>query len=138
MEEIKEKNIELRKLNGGDIFPMAKIINKIGLKEFSSVFTSERLMNMVSNYSKDGDKNLEQENIETIGLSAVMDIVGIIFDNLGKCREDLGKFLASLSGRDPKTFWEDCDFEEPLLILEALVKKPEFENFYRVVLKYLR
>ncbi|OUC52531.1 hypothetical protein B7939_01000 [Eggerthia catenaformis] len=140
-EEIKsEKKFTLRRLNGGDIFPMVKIINAIGISEFSSVFANERIMKLVENYSeKKSEKKDEKDekDVESIGIAAVMDIVSIIFSNLGKCRQDLGKFLASLTGMNEDTFWDDCDFEDPFIIMEELVKKPEFGNFWKVVSKYL-
>ena len=115
--------IELRKLEAKDIAPMASIINKMGWKEFKTVFQSTEGKDMT--------------DLNALGMAVAFDIVGVILANYEKCQQDVFNFLASLSGMKPKQIesLSPADFAE--MVIE-LVQKEEFKDFFTVVSKLFK
>ena len=62
----------LRELKSTDIFTFVQIVNKIGFKEFSKA------------YENIGEKD---------GTQIMLDILGIILENLGNCKGELYKCI---------------------------------------------
>lgn len=80
---------EFRRLNSKDIFPMARIITKIGFKEFKGCLTSSNITQLVADVDN-------KDNLTTaVGLSIVLDIGGVVLANLDKCEKEAYEFLAS-------------------------------------------
>lgn len=131
---------ELRKLNAGDVAPMAAIISKIGLKEFKSVFSSTEMKSLIAKTGKEdakGDGDESDNAAMKVGMVVVFDLAGIILDNYIKCEKEIFKFLASLSGQkesDIKALPLDVFFEMIITVLQ----KDEFKDFFKVVSKLLK
>lgn len=123
---------EFRRLNSKDIFPMARIITKIGFKEFKGCLTSSDIAQLVT---ADADK---KDNLTTtIGLSIALDMGGVILANLEKCEKEVFEFLSSVSGMSVKELegMALSDFAE--LVLEFF-KKSELKDFIKVVSRLLK
>jgi len=73
---VKETTYELRDLCSKDIFPMFKIISKIGVKEFKKCFESDEVKQMIASGGTD--------NVDSIGMTIIMDVVSIVVDNMRK------------------------------------------------------
>lgn len=138
-QEMTVKPYTFRTLCAEDVFPMFNIINKIGIREFKSVFSNiDDLKKMLAyaNAPQEDKANALNDIIES-GLSIAFDFAGIIFGNVNKCENDVFRFLASVSNLDEKgvrglslsIFFE--------MILD-LIKKEEFKDFFRVVSKLFK
>lgn len=113
----------LRKLEAKDIASMASIINKMGWKEFKTVFQSESVKDM--------------NDINKMGMAVAFDMVGIILANYEKCQQDVFSFLASLSGLKVKQIesLSPAEFAEMVI---SVVQKEEFKDFFTVVSKLFK
>ncbi len=141
-EEIREgKPYEFRRLCAEDVFPMFTIINKIGIKEFKTIWgengdfkklISNTFKKTVENDDAESD-NVENDLIES-GLSVAVDIAGIITGNLPKCENEIFKLLAQTSNLDEKRI-RKMDFATFFLMIIDFVKKEEFKDFIKAVSK---
>lgn len=133
-----ETTFELRELKSSDIFPMFKIMGKIGFKDLKDKMTPEKVKELTSMF-KQNDNDTEQkegsdaeEQMMYIGFNVIFEVVEIIMNNLPSCEQDIYAFLAGLSGMKTKevanlplaTFTE--------MIIEVL-KKEEFKDFFKAV-----
>lgn len=123
-----EKTYEFRTLTSVDIFPMCKIMNKIGFKKFKDCFQSDEIKNLV----KKGT-----EGIESVGLAIVLDIAGIVIENLPACQDDIFEMLASVSSMKKKDI-EKMELGTFTEMIFDFFKKPEFKDFFKVVSKLFK
>lgn len=123
-------NIELRDLQSKDIFPMSRIISKIGIKEFKSCFESEDVQKMISSGSDDAA-------VEKIGLSIMVDIAGVVLSNVSLAEHDIYSLLADLSGKTEKEI-EELDMVVFAEMIIDVVKKDQFKDFIKVVSKLFK
>ena len=138
-QEMTVKPYTFRTLCAEDVFPMFNIINKIGIREFKSVFSNIDDLKKMLVYANapQEDKATALNDILESGLSIAFDFAGIIFGNVNKCENDVFRFLASVSNLDEKgvrglslsIFFE--------MILD-LIKKEEFKDFFKVVSKLFK
>ena len=91
MEETKV--YELRKLESKDIFPMFRIISKIGIDEFKKCFSNDEIKDLIASKGE-----VEFDKLASIvGVSVGFDIASIIVTNIPKCENEIYDFLASIS-----------------------------------------
>lgn len=130
----KEKPYTFRRLAAEDIFPMFTIINKIGLKEFKTLFEGDNLARRAASFK--GGKTAEKA-VEEIGISVFIEIVGIIIGNMPKCEEDIFSMLENTSDLTVEQVrkLDMADFAEMIL---DFVKKEEFADFIKVVSKLFK
>ena len=115
-------NYEIRNLCSKDIFPMSKILSKIGISNIKSAFEGDELRNLMK-----GGKD-----VETIGTAIVFNIAGIILDNLSSCETELYKFLSDLTGVKVDEL-KECSLAEFAELIITIVRKEEFKDFIGVV-----
>ena len=128
--ETAEKVYTLRELEARDIAPMASILSKIGIKDIKECFNGQDLKDMASGKA-------DEATINAIGMSIMLDIVGIVLENYSKCQDNVFKFLASLSGMDAKQI-ESLPIDIFTEMIIDVVKKEEFKDFFKVVSKLLK
>ena len=116
----------MRKLCSKDIFPMSKIISKIGFSELKTCFESDSVQKMV-----------KKKDVEAAGMAVMIDIAGIIIGNLSKCETEIYSFLADLTGLKVVDIQEASLAEFAEMIID-LVKKDEFKDFIGVVSKLFK
>lgn len=122
---------EFRRLNSKDIFPMARIITKIGFKEFKSCLTSADIAKLATDIDN-------KDNLTTaVGLGIVLDIGGIVLANLDKCEKEAYEFLASVSGMSVKDL-EGMGLSDFAEMIMEFFKKDELKDFFKVVFKLLK
>lgn len=134
-----ETNFELRELKSSDIFPMFKIMGKIGFKDLKNKLTPDKVKELKSMFKTEEEpvdeaqkKEAEDEQMMFVGFTVVMEVAEIIITNIPSCEQEIYSFLASLSGMKTKevanlplaTFTE--------MIVEVL-KKEEFKDFFKAV-----
>lgn len=120
-----DNKYELRKLCAKDIFVMVKIISKIGITEFKKCFEAPAVARKIQSKAK----------IFDIGMAAMLEISGTCLENLPKCEKDIYSFLADLSGMKSEEIAE-LGMPEFAEMIEAVVTKEEFRDFFTVVSKY--
>ncbi|MGM9683332.1 MAG: hypothetical protein ACI3XQ_07015 [Eubacteriales bacterium] len=129
------KAYTLRNLTADDIFPMFKIISKIGIREFRACFDSPSVKSAMAQASK--EKESGEDAMNAIGLAVAFDVGGLIVDNLPKCRDDLYQLLSQLSGLQKQ---EIAELPLPTfaeMIIEV-IRKDEFKDFFQVVSKLFK
>lgn len=130
MEEATNAVKELRDLQSKDVFPMFRIISKIGINEFMSCFETEEVQNMIS-----GTK--DEASVEKIGLSVIVNMAGIIFAHISDAEKEIYTFLAGLSSMKEKEIAELDMVVFTEMIIDVL-KKEQFKDFIKVVSKLFK
>lgn len=122
-----ETTYEFRTLNSKDIFPMANLLNKIGIRKFKEAFQNDELSKLMS-----GNKNLE-----AIGVTVAFDIAGIVLEALPNCENEIFDILTSVSNLKRKEI-EALDMGTFFNMIVDFIKKPEFKDFMKVVSKLFK
>lgn len=122
-----EKPYSFRELCSKDIFPMFKLINKIGFKEFKNCFQSNAVKEAAAKM-KDGKSG----GVEAVGMGIVFDIAGIIVEHLPYCDDEIYSMLANVSNLNKKEI-EKLPMATFFEMIVDFVKKPEFADFFKVV-----
>lgn len=118
---------EIRDLTSKDIFPLMRIISKIGVGEFKSAFE-----NVAMKADENGNVDLEK-----VGVSVAFDLLEIVADNLPKAEKEIYAFLASVSNLGVKQIEEmpPADF---LNMIADVIRKREFADFFTAASKLVR
>ena len=139
MDETKDIAIEtvyeFREINSTDIFPMLKIISKIGVNKFSACFDSEFVKNLITK-TKEEEKS-EEEQGGIVGLAATLEVAQIICENLPDCQKEIYEFLERVSNLDQKALHK----LSPAVFITMLIdlfKKEEFADFIKVVSGFVK
>lgn len=131
-QENKTPRFTLRKIKSRDLGKVCKILSKIGINKIAEEFGKDKIMKMMEGLSGE-EKN---ENIATfLGIDIALNCANVVLANIDCCMNDILDYLSELSDLDKETIDND-----PSLMIEmifAYVKKDEFEDFYKVVLKLL-
>ncbi len=127
-----EKAYTLRTLNAGDIFPMLRILSKVGMKEISQCFENEEIRKAIANASKGSDAD-----VTGVGMTVVADMAGLLLEHLPDCKDDIFRFLASISGLAVSDIaaMSMADFAEMIF---DVVYKDEFSDFFTAVVKSIK
>lgn len=135
-EQSEPRRYEIRPLNARDIFPMTKIIRKIGLKDFGKCFEPEEIKAITDVFSDDEANNAE-DLAEVVGVSVVLKIVDIILEHLPDAGEEVFSFIAGLIGRtkdEVASLPMDVFFE---LVVDVF-KRKEFVGFMKAVSRLVK
>lgn len=124
-----EKGYTLRPLCSKDVFPMSKIISKIGINEFTKCFQSEEIKGLIA--SMQGD-NTPDDSATIVGISVALDIANVILGNLSSCEQEIYSLLAGLSGMTKKQI-ETLPMNTFFEMVIDVIKKDEFKGFIQVV-----
>lgn len=126
------KAFELRNLTADDMFPMFQIISKIGMKEFKHCFESDSVKSAVSAAAQGKDAD-----ITAIGMTVVFDLAGVIFANIGNCKDDIYKLLSQLSGLSVKEIAK-LPMNTFMEMIVEVIKKDEFKDFFKGAAKLFK
>lgn len=128
-EEVK-KPYSFRKLNATDIAPMAAIISKIGIDQFTECFASTDELAQIFR-----DKTKTKEAITNIaGMKIAFKIANIVLAHYGNCQKDIFELLANVSGLSVEEIeaFSPATFAKMLI---DLVKLDDFADFFKVALE---
>ena len=133
-------DLELRELKSSDIFPMVQILNKIGFKELKTILTPDKVKDMMKSFKEvQGEEESEKtedgvDNSTILGFNLMIEVVGIVMNNLPSCEQDLYRFMSGVSGLSVKEIADlpMSDFAEMVI---AIVQKQEFKDFFKAVSK---
>jgi hypothetical protein len=116
---------EFRKLTAQDVFPMFKILSKIGINEFADVFGKENVQKLMAGVSGG--------NITTMmGISVTLEMANIVLGNLPKCENEIYQMLANTSNLSVEEV-KALDIPTFTAMVIAFIKKEEFRDFLQVV-----
>ena len=136
-EQSEPKMYEIRPLNARDIFPMTKIIRKIGLKDFGKCFEPEEIKAITDTFSENGEEKSTEDLAEIVGVSVVLKIVDIILEHLPDAGEEVFAFIAGVIGRtkdEVAMLPMDVFFE---LVVDVF-KRKEFVGFMKAVSRLVK
>ena len=134
------KKYELRKVNAGDIMPMARIIRKFGISNFKKIIDNDEMKNAFMEYFK-GDKTIEEAkkfdnnkkllDLTLAGIDIGFEVLDIVFERLPECETEVFGFLSSLSGLKINQI-KALPMEELLEMIVEVVTAQEFKDFFKV------
>lgn len=127
-------SFELRKLKSDDIFPMFKIISKIGLKEIKENLDPATLGKIATTFKADNKDTKTDDLIYSIGFSVVLDLAQIVICNIPSCKKEIYTLLSQISGMTEKEIG-DLDMVTFTEMIVEFFKKDEFKDFIGVVSK---
>jgi hypothetical protein len=131
--------IELRELKAKDILPMVKILQKIGLKQIREMLTPDKIKELMT-AMKSEDKQDDQKQEEKIdgrtilGFNLIMEVVGLVLDNLPACESDIYKFIGSVSNLTAEQV-ADLPLGEFTDVIVRILKDDGFSDFFKAVSK---
>lgn len=125
---------ELRTLKSEDVFPMFKIISKIGLKEIKEQLDPVTLGKIANAFKADNEGANSEDLVYTIGFSVVLEIAQIVIANVPNCKKEIYGLLSQVSGMSEKELSE-LDMVAFTEMIVAFFKKDEFKDFIGVVSK---
>ena len=121
VEEVIERPYTLRKFNDGDLFPILKILKKIGIKDCKEAFVQVA----------SGEKTLKE-----IGILASFDLADILIGNLTKVEEEVYSLYSDMSGLAADEI-RSMEFGTlPLMIIDSF-NEVKNTSFFKVLSKLL-
>lgn len=126
-----ERPYTLRNLKDRDLFPLLKILRKIGLKEFKGAFDQ-----FIDDTEDDAEGEAEDESVQSIGVAVLLDIAGIIVEHIGAVEDDLYELYADMSGKSKEELREMEFGTLPLMILDSF-SEVKNTSFFKVLSRLL-
>ena len=132
---------EFRELKSKDIFPMVKILRKIGFKDLKDKLNVDNIKDIMQVFvDQSVPEGQEEQQVNQgdmasyVGFNIIAEVLDVILSNLEYCEQDIYKFLASLTDMKEKESAElpMVTFTEMIV---ALIQKEEFKDFFKVVSK---
>ena len=120
-EELIERSYELRDLKDKDLFPMLKILKKIGIKDFKSAFIQVA----------SGEKS-----VKDIGILTAFDMADILIGNLAAAEDEIYSLWSDISGIAVDEMKEMEFGTLPLMITDTF-NKARNTSFFKVLFKLL-
>ena len=130
-EMIAEKPYTFRRLSTQDMFPMFKVISKLGIKQFQE---NGGIKDIALRFVGDGKANI---NPTALGLDIILEISSIILENLPKCEAEIYQLLSQTSNLSVEEIKEQ-DMAITVEMIVDFIKKEEFGDFFKAVSKLFK
>ncbi|HEM3170547.1 hypothetical protein [Streptococcus suis] len=139
------EKLEMRELNGGDIFTMLSIIGKLDIKEevvdlIERQYGTGKDVIALADHNKKKPTKKEQEaaraEYEKRGMVLVTDIGLAILRHVNDAKADINKFLADLTGTSQKEI-ESLSMLDYSKLLIDFGKKAELKDFFQSIASLL-
>jgi hypothetical protein len=115
-----ERQLTVRKLGFGDVFPMSKILKKINLKIDASEIAN-----------KINPEDLKKPDaLERVGLLAILPIIHQALENIHLAESEVNDFLGSLVGMSGKDF-SQLSLEEGIFVIGQLARQKQVASFLK-------
>jgi hypothetical protein len=133
-----EKPYKFRRLGAQDIFLMTPILSAIGINQLVEALPKNAIHDAIIKRQNEGGENasLSEDEIASVGLSAVGGLLQILLANIDKCENQIFKLLASTSNLKEDEL-RRLDFDIFVGMIVDFVKKDEFGNFIKAVSKFM-
>lgn len=127
-----EKPYTFRRLSTQDIFPMLRLLNKIGLKDLRD---NDNIKNIVMlSTSAAGKKKID---VNRVGMDVFLEIACLIVDNIPKCEIELYSLLSQTSDRTVDEI-KAQDMAVTFEMIVDFIRKEEFGDFFKAVIKLFK
>ena len=126
------KPYTFRRLSTQDIFPMLRLLNKIGLKDLRD---NDNIKNIVMLSTSAPEK--KKIDVNKIGMDVFLEIACLIVDNIPKCEVELYTILSTTSDRTVDEI-KAQDMAVTLEMIVDFIRKEEFGDFFKAVLKLFK
>ena len=139
-----KKPYTFRTLGGEDMFLMIRIINKIGINDFSSLFENEGIKALIAKYmtekleSEGGNEGGNETPARPVTyISVALDVADIVFGKMEKIEKAVFQLLSNTSNlsMDQVRKLPIPQFAEMVI---DFCMKPEFKDFIKVVSRFLQ
>jgi hypothetical protein len=130
---MKETSYELRELCSKDIFPMFKIISKIGIKNFKQCFESEETKAAIEQLRE----GASEVDVAALGINITLEAGDVVLTNLPKCEKEVYMFLSNISGLKKEEIAELPMGTFAEMIVDV-IKMDGFKDFIQAVSKLLK
>lgn len=139
------EKLEMRELNGGDIFTMLSIIGKLDIKEevvalIERQYGTGKDVIALADHKKKKPTKKEQEaasaEYQKRGMVLVTDIGFAILRHVNDAKADVNKFLADLTGTSQKEI-ESLSMLDYSKLLIDFGKKAELKDFFQSIASLL-
>lgn len=128
-ETVEQKPYVLHELQAQHLFLLTRVIGKLDLKSLASIFASKVDVTKLSDEGEDAVRN--------VGYDTVIEIVGMVIENLPNCQNDLFKFLAAISNLNEKQV-AALPLNHFVNMVSDVVRKDEFADFFTACAKFLK
>lgn len=120
--------ITLRKLCSKDLFAVAGILSKIGIKEFAGIFKGEQVAKVLKT-TEDGKYEVDFNALAGAdGMEIIFGFVQVLFENIPNCEKEVYRFLSGVSGIPQKEV-ENMPAGDFADLIVAVVKMDDFGDF---------
>ena len=126
------KPYTLRKLETADVFPMLRLLNKIGFKDLKDNEGLKKALFMFMGGNING-----KVDVNALGMDIFFEVAAVLFDSIPKAEAEFYALLASVAGVKV----DDIKKQSPAVTMEMIVdfvKKEEFVDFFSVVSKLFK
>ena len=132
--EAEVKPYTFRLLGAPDLFLMATIINKIGLKEFKVAFESDGIKSLIQNFMMEqkDESNEDDQDIISLGAGIAFEIASVLLGNLQYCENEIYKLLSQTSNLTVEEIKKPGNAAMFLEMVIDFIKKEEFRDFIKV------
>lgn len=127
-----EKPYTFRRLSTQDIFPMLRLLNKIGLKDLRD---NDNIKNIVMLSTSTAGKN--KIDVNKLGMDVFLEIACLIVDNIPKCEIELYSLLSQTSDRTVDEI-KAQDMAVTFEMIVDFIRKEEFGDFFKAVIKLFK
>ena len=127
-----EKPYTFRKLETADIFPMFRLLNKIGFKDMKDNEGLKKALFMFMGGTVNG-----KVDVNALGIDIFFEVAAVLFEAIPKAENEFYSLLAGVACVKP----DDIKKQPPAVTFEMIidfVKKEEFADFFRVVSKLFK
>lgn len=131
------KPYTFRRLNSTDLFPMIKIISKIGLGELTQVFEGDAIKNLMAQAkqikSSDNAEQTEQPKQQNfvIGVGVALKLANKIMEHIPLCEQEIYTLLSRVSGMSVEEV-QNLSIDVFMEMILDFIMKEEFKDFFRV------
>ena len=127
-----EKPYTFRKLTTTDMFPMLKLLNKMGFKDLKENASLRKILLTFSGESVRGKVNANE-----LGMDMFLEIACLIVENVPKCEAELYTLLSQTSNLDIEQI-QNQGMDITFSMIVDFVKKEEFGDFFKAVLRLFK
>ena len=126
-----EKPYTFRRLSTQDIFPMLRLLNKLGLKDLRD---NDNVKNIILLSTSAKGKKID---VNKLGMDVFLEIACLIVDNIPKCEVELYSLLSQTSDRTVDEI-KAQDMAVTFEMIVDFIRKEEFGDFFKAVLKLFK
>lgn len=128
------KTYNFRKLTTQDLFPMLRLLNKIGFKDLKE---NEGLRNILLAFSGATVKGKSKIDVNALGMDMFLEIACLIVENVPKCEAELYTILAQTSDLSIEQI-QNQGMDVTFNMIIDFIKKEEFGDFFKVALRLFK